>query len=312
MTFLRKKLEFPNESKIQAGRTQGLIACNFCGKPILPFIGSDNADEQSPQTLKMGSNRKGMSVAQSLQIAEIERRKIVPKSRGCPHCGRPLPRCLICKRVCIQQHSSSKSVQMDEWLVLPNKFVYSFISRFIWCSKCAHGGHLGHLREWFKMNKLCPAGNCKCSCPRIDNILNVDYQAKRKEQLLVEDPFLINGFNVNILSATIDPCSRSRNNSEQDKLRLIRKLCMSEEQPNALEDLCRRGSIDSGITLNTSNPLKSISYLKSIESRTVIGSDSNLTKQHGFKEEVEIAQTYNMIPGWFKKLKNSPYMFRNR
>lgn len=88
MTFLRKKIEFPkNDPKISTGRTQGLIACNFCGKPILPFIGTDSADNLLAQTLKMavGANRKGMSTVQSLQIAELERRKMIPKSRGCPH-----------------------------------------------------------------------------------------------------------------------------------------------------------------------------------------------------------------------------------
>ena len=127
MTFLRKKIEFPkNDPKILASRTQGLIACNFCGNPILPFI---NSDENLQATLKIptNANRKSLAVTQSLQLAEIERRKMLPKSRGCPHCGKPLPRCLICKRVCIQQQDST-SKNMDEW--------------FIWCSNCAHGGKL--------------------------------------------------------------------------------------------------------------------------------------------------------------------------
>lgn len=126
---------------------------------------------------------------------------------------------------------------------------------------------------------MCPAGDCNCPCPKIDNIFNVDYQAKRKEQDLVDDPFLINGFNVDILSATIDPTSRSRHTSEQDKMRLIQKLCMSPVHPSsAFDEFYRRGSNDSGVTLNVANPLKSICSLSS--SAQFIGSNQNLTAEN--------------------------------
>lgn len=109
----------------------------------------------------------------------------------------------------------------------------------------------------------------------------------------MEDPFLINGFNVNILSATIDPSSRSRNNSEQDKMRLIRKLCMDADQSNtALEDFYKHGNNDIGIKLNSTNPLKSISYLKSIERREQHDSNDQVEA-----DKLEIGQTYNMTPG---------------
>lgn len=29
---------------------------------------------------------------------------------------------------------------------------------FIWCQGCSHGGHLGHIKEWFGVNKQCPTG----------------------------------------------------------------------------------------------------------------------------------------------------------
>ena len=28
----------------------------------------------------------------------------------------------------------------------------------VWCQGCGHGGHLGHMRDWFKVGKLCPTG----------------------------------------------------------------------------------------------------------------------------------------------------------
>lgn len=31
------------------------------------------------------------------------------------------------------------------------------------CLKCSHGGHLDHMREWFKKYNYCPSG-CKCLC----------------------------------------------------------------------------------------------------------------------------------------------------
>lgn len=29
---------------------------------------------------------------------------------------------------------------------------------FIWCQGCSHGGHLGHIKDWFGVNKQCPTG----------------------------------------------------------------------------------------------------------------------------------------------------------
>lgn len=145
---------------------------------------------------------------------------------------------------------------------------------FIWCSACSHGGHLSHLRDWFSINQLCPAGDCRCACPKVDNILNADPHRKTNNQEMLDDSFLINGFNVNILSATVESGLRSRHNSEQDKMRLIRRLYMSPRQSNlALDALYRRGSNDSGITLNIASPLKSICDLKTSTQQGFIGSE---------------------------------------
>ncbi|KAI6176496.1 WD repeat-containing protein mio [Aphelenchoides bicaudatus] len=281
MTFLRKKLDFPKNDQIQAGRTQGLIACNFCGKPILPFIGCDSAADPLLAHLKMNAGRKNMSVAQTLQIAEIERRKILPKSRGCPHCGRPLPRCLICKRTCIQQQDNLTNVQMNDW--------------FIWCSQCAHGGHLSHLKNWFSVNQLCPAAECRCACPKVDNVFNTDL-IRMSIQEKSESSFFINGFNVNILSATVETGFRSRHSSEQDKMRLIRRLYRSPRQSSStLDVLYRRGSNDSGIPLNMANPLKSICALKNSNQQSLIGSESNLISEHASNSTKNINYSSNHI-----------------
>ncbi|KAI6212237.1 Zinc-ribbon-16 domain-containing protein [Aphelenchoides fujianensis] len=234
MTFLRKKLEFPkNDPKIQAGRTQGLVACNFCSKPILPYIG-DNMENLLAQPMKSPmnptTNRRMISVAHSLQIAEMERRKLLPKSRGCPHCGRPLPRCLICKRACIQQKDGMSTTQMDDW--------------FIWCTRCAHGGHLKHLRSWFALNPVCPAGDCSCCCPQIDDIFNANFKSKKSEQEEFDDPYVINGFTVTTLSATLNGSSPN----ESEKGRLVQNLKSRPQIIRPPTVVQHRLSKDSGIS----------------------------------------------------------------
>jgi hypothetical protein len=29
---------------------------------------------------------------------------------------------------------------------------------YAWCRGCAHGGHIGHMKQWFMENKYCPTG----------------------------------------------------------------------------------------------------------------------------------------------------------
>ena len=162
------------------------------------------------------------------------------------------------------------------------------------------------MRDWFSVNQLCPAGDCKCPCPKIDS-----YQAKRYKPNSIDNPLSMDGFNVSILSARLDSNARSRHNSEQDKMRLIQKLCMSPIQSTtALDELYRRESNDTGIPLNTTNPLKSICSLKTQQEFN--GSDTNLTNDntgplfsshapHKNSEherlDSETTQTWNMTPG---------------
>jgi hypothetical protein len=36
--------------------------------------------------------------------------------------------------------------------------------KYIWCTKCRHGGHLEHLKEWFNDLLVCPVADCNCVC----------------------------------------------------------------------------------------------------------------------------------------------------
>uniref|UniRef100_A0A914PV81 GATOR complex protein MIO zinc-ribbon like domain-containing protein n=2 Tax=Panagrolaimus davidi TaxID=227884 RepID=A0A914PV81_9BILA len=33
------------------------------------------------------------------------------------------------------------------------------------CPLCSHGGHLEHMKKWFKEQSICPMGACPCLCP---------------------------------------------------------------------------------------------------------------------------------------------------
>lgn len=38
-----------------------------------------------------------------------------------------------------------------------------------WCQSCRHGGHAGHLAEWFASGRtVCPAAGCMCQCGLMD------------------------------------------------------------------------------------------------------------------------------------------------
>ena len=43
--------------------------------------------------------------------------------------------------------------------------------KYIWCSKCRHGGHLEHLKEWFTELMICPVADCGCICLEFNHII---------------------------------------------------------------------------------------------------------------------------------------------
>lgn len=36
--------------------------------------------------------------------------------------------------------------------------------KYIWCTKCRHGGHLEHIKAWFNELVICPVADCSCIC----------------------------------------------------------------------------------------------------------------------------------------------------
>lgn len=64
---------------------------------------------------------------------------------------------------CAKCHKAIRhgSVQCEKCLMEPSNCAICHVSvrgLFTWCQGCAHGGHLQHMLEWFKVNSLCPAG----------------------------------------------------------------------------------------------------------------------------------------------------------
>lgn len=48
---------------------------------------------------------------------------------------------------------------------LKQKNLFSkLISSLIVCVNCHHGGHFGHLKEWFDRNISCAVSTCDCDC----------------------------------------------------------------------------------------------------------------------------------------------------
>lgn len=68
------------------------------------------------------------------------------KSTMCPSCTKTLPGCAVC---------------------LAKPSVHSVAdgsTSLAWCQRCRHGGHVGHLLEWFERSRVCPVAGCECEC----------------------------------------------------------------------------------------------------------------------------------------------------
>lgn len=73
---------------------------------------------------------------------------------ACPneHCkGGQQPVCAVCvKKIDLP----GARLEVDRW--------------FAWCTSCLHGGHWGHVRDWFSKHEKCPVDTCACECKMTD------------------------------------------------------------------------------------------------------------------------------------------------
>jgi hypothetical protein len=45
---------------------------------------------------------------------------------------------------------------------------HEFDDWFTWCQTCRHGGHAGHVQDWFASHEECPVAECTCKCSSLD------------------------------------------------------------------------------------------------------------------------------------------------
>lgn len=127
-------------SQCEKLQQQVFVSCNFCGKSISSYIqGVARTRTQYP---RIGPNNNKL------------------KMSSCPNCRKPLPRCAICLA-----HMGT-SLNIGE--KFSDKKVADLSSWFTWCQSCRHGGHAGHINNWFDKHTECPVTGCSCKCYSLD------------------------------------------------------------------------------------------------------------------------------------------------
>ncbi|KAH9267830.1 hypothetical protein BASA84_000517 [Batrachochytrium salamandrivorans] len=127
------------------------VRCNFCSQPISTI-----------QLPRRNTQPTGMLAAR------VQRHKLT----ACQHCGKPLPRCSICcqsmggtvetghsKNTVTSEQAGFNSVSNSQ-----EQTATMINSWFTWCQSCKHGGHTGHILDWFKGHTMCPVADCTCQC----------------------------------------------------------------------------------------------------------------------------------------------------
>ena len=109
---------------------------------------------------------KNMSVKVQVKAIRRELRNAKPNNAklldNCFQCQKQIPNCSVClQSVTIlnpmpefinlqkEQHEDLNH-NIDKWL--------------LWCQTCQHGGHAGHMRDWFQTQDTCPISKCDCKC----------------------------------------------------------------------------------------------------------------------------------------------------
>uniref|UniRef100_A0A0B6ZZ52 Uncharacterized protein n=1 Tax=Arion vulgaris TaxID=1028688 RepID=A0A0B6ZZ52_9EUPU len=147
--FWNKRAQFDivRQSLIQDHRVAPHVhvSCNFCGKPV-------------------SANVSLLGRARSLITSPFSRGpQNRPKVTCCPNCRKALPRCAICLTHMgtasgsgSETGSGAKLTPFQEW--------------FTWCQTCRHGGHAGHITQWFQEHNECPVTGCTCKCVSQDAV----------------------------------------------------------------------------------------------------------------------------------------------
>jgi hypothetical protein len=128
------------------------LACSFCGTTITPHHGQQRQIETT-----------------SLKNEKLHLRPPKSSNNACPQCSRKLPLCAVCLypieisnqekivKICSVNSLGALNKEDDNDNSKENQ-------RYIWCTKCRHGGHMDHISEWFREFLVCPFSECKCRC----------------------------------------------------------------------------------------------------------------------------------------------------
>ena len=116
--------------------TQLNIRCTYCNHSI----SSGPKSNENSQTFGLGNEKS--------------------KSYCCPNCVKPLPRCSLCL-LAMGSSLESNDIPRSPGNDGPSA---KFEDWFSWCMNCQHGGHAGHLYDWFQSNNNCPVSSCDCTC----------------------------------------------------------------------------------------------------------------------------------------------------
>eukprot|EP01028_Stygiella_incarcerata_P000319 TRINITY_DN10356_c0_g2_i1.p1 TRINITY_DN10356_c0_g2~~TRINITY_DN10356_c0_g2_i1.p1 ORF type:complete len:932 (-),score=226.96 TRINITY_DN10356_c0_g2_i1:4-2799(-) len=133
------------------------LECRTCWKTAKR--GSKNALDDHPMGIGKSSSLSSSAPAPSYEQSQTGRTDI------CRHCKNPYPLCSVCQMPLgspvVDKHAEGERPlpedEMNHW--------------FTWCQRCKHGGHVGHLRDWFRMSDVCPVKGCECCCQALDHVI---------------------------------------------------------------------------------------------------------------------------------------------
>ena len=102
---------------------QGLVACNFCGKPILPFIGEKGDSMLAPLRASLGARTP--SLAHSLQVRRARKKRGSSQSAARVYSCNPrraaariaAARCRVASSASAFAFSKEMELQTREWMI---------------------------------------------------------------------------------------------------------------------------------------------------------------------------------------------------
>lgn len=158
---------------------QVFLRCNYCNQSIT--LGRDDrtgAPPGSPGGGAPGAPGPGGMMGRNPMMggmfgAPAARRpggapETKSKITSCPSCRKPLPKCSVCLLPMTATPPTADNRQTQDGGSTWHSGTHNLDDWFMWCQTCRHGGHAGHLTEWFLFTDSCPVSDCNCKCQYMD------------------------------------------------------------------------------------------------------------------------------------------------